>query len=459
MRAYSYSTFIATCVAAGALFGAQPSAFAALDLFKKPDKKVPTATERQVQDAEAASVLAQARATQSAGNASKAISLYDSILKKYPFSQVAPEAAYAKALIVRETGKLSDAFDAFQKLVSDYRSSPRFTDAIAQQFEIAEEAKGGKKQRSLLLIPMKVGSEDVVGMYRKVITNAPFGKYAPMAQFSIGEVYQDRGEKDLAVAAYQGVVDNYPNSKEAGEAQFRIGAIANIAAKRSEDSSNLTSTRDALTSYVATNPSGERAGEAEQILSQVNAAEASQSLQVGKFYERQGKPKAAAIYYNEALKYGTAEASTEARQLLATLSQKFPEAMQATAGQPNQDFTVPAAVDLRGRDDYVGPPSPELKKLSEKAKMRTASDDFMPIPLQEPTLPTRPGADGGTAPGTLLPPVEGGPIPLMPPVPQAPGAGIPPQPPAAGDLLPVPPPPALPPVPAAPPVPEKPESN
>lgn len=451
MRANSYLTYIATCVVVGTLFGAQPSAFALLDLFKKPDKKVPTAPERQVQDAEAAAILTEARAAQTGGNSSKAIALYESILKKYPFSQVAPEAAYGKALLVRENGKLSDAFDAFQKLISDYRSSPRFTDAIGQQFEIAEEAKGGKKQRSLLLIPMKLGSEDVVGMYRKVITNAPFGKYAPMAQFSIGEVYQDRGEKDLAVAAYQGVVDNYPNSKQAGEAQFRIGAIANIAAKRSEDSSNLTSTRDALTSYVATNPSGERASEAEEILSQVNAAEASQSLQVGKFYERQGKPKAAAIYYNEALKYGTAEASTEARQLLATLSQKFPEAMQATAGQPNQDFTVPAAVDLRGRDDYVGPPSPELKKLTEKAKMRTATDDFMPIPLQEPTLPTRPGSSAGTAPGTLLPPVEGGPIPLMPPAP-----GIPPQPPATGDLLPVPPVPPAPPVPSEP---VKPESN
>jgi outer membrane protein assembly factor BamD (BamD/ComL family) len=457
MRAYSYPTFIATCVAAGALFGAQPSAFALLDFFKKADKQVPTASERPAQDAAASAMLTEARAAQSGGNTSKALSLYDSILKRYPFTQVAPEAAYAKALIVRETGKLSDAFDAFQKLIGDYRSSPRFTDAIGQQFEIAEEAKGGKKQRSLLMIPMKLGSEDVVDMYRKVITNAPFGKFAPMAQFSIGEVYQDRGEKDLAVAAYQGVVDNYPNSKQAAEAQFRIGAIANIAAKRSEDSSNLISTRDALTSYVATNPAGERASEAEQILSQINAAEATQSLEVGKFYERQGKPKAAAIYYNEALKYGTAEASAEARELLSTLSQKYPEAMQASAGQPSQDFTVPAAVDLKGRDDYVGPPSPELAKLSEKAKMRTASDDFMPIPLQEPTLPTRPGGSGAVAPGSLLPPVDGGAMPLIPPVPEPPvppapsAGGIPQQPPAKGDLLPVPP---VPPAPAP-----KPESN
>ncbi len=457
MTAIAFPRFLALTTAAGVLLAGQPSAFALFDLFKKPDKKVPTASERQVQEGQAAALLAEARAAHSSGNSSRASGIYESIVKQYPFTQAAAEAAYARALLVRETGKLRKAFDAFQSFISDYRSSPRFTDALERQFEIAEEAKGGKKQRSKILIPMKLGSEDVVEMYRAIINNAPFGKFAPLAQFSIGEVYQDRGDKDLAVTAYQAVVDNYPNSKQAAEAQFRIGSVSNIAAQRSEDRSNLTATRDALTSYVATNPSGDRAGEAEQILTQINAAEATQSLHVGKFYERMGKPKAAAIYYNEALKYGTAEASAEARELLARLSQTNPEAMAATSGQPNQDFTVPAAVDLRGRDDYVGPPSPELAKLSEKPKMRADQDDFMPIPLQEPTLPTRPGGGPATAPGTLLPPLDS-PAPLLPvpPAPAAPGAGIPPQPPTEGaPPLPVPPAPAEP----APAAPDKPAAN
>jgi outer membrane protein assembly factor BamD (BamD/ComL family) len=436
--------FAFTAAASYLLAGATP-ALALFDFFKKPDKQVPTTGERQIQEGEASALLAQARAEQSQGRGGRASSLYDTILKKYPFTQSAAEAAYAKALIVRESGKLQDSFDAFQKLITDYRSSPRFEDALAQQFEIAEEAKGGKKQMSKILVPMKMGSEAVIEMYRTITKSAPFGKFAPMAQFSIAEVYQDRGDKELAVAGYQAVVDNYPNSKQAAEAQFRIGAISNVAAQRSEDNSNLTATRDALTSYMATNPGGDRKTEAEQIISQVNEAEATQSLEVGKFYEKQGKAKAAAIYYNEALKFGTAEASAEARELLARLSQNYPEAMQA---EGNQDFTIPAAVDLRNRDDYVGPPSPELAKLSEKPKMRTEQDDFMPIPLQEPTLPTRPGATPSTAPGTLLPPVPGG-APLLP-VPPVPGAdaGIPPQPPA----------PVVPPAPPAPvpPVPDKP---
>ena len=441
--------YLALTTAAGVLLTGAPDAHGFLDFFKKQDKQVPNAGERQVQEGEAAAMLAEARAAQSAGNGSRAASIYDSIVKRFPFTQAAAEAAYANALLLRGSGGLQKSFDAFQRFISDYRSSPRFGDAIEQQFQIAEEAKGGKKQRSKILLPMKLGSEDVIEMYRTIINNAPFGKFAPLAQFSIGEVYQDRGEKDLAVTAYQAVVDNYPSSQQAGEAQFRIGSISNIAAQRSEDRSNLTATRDALTSYVATNPSGERTSEAEQLLNQINVAEATQSLEVGKFYERMAKPKAAAIYYNEALKYGSAEASAEARERLARLSQTNPEAMAATVGQPNQDFTVPAAVDLRNREDYVGPPSPELAKLSEKPKMRTEQDDFMPIPLQEPALPTRPGSTPATAPGTLLPPVDS-PAPLLPvpPVPPAPATpdqpGIPPQP--TGFV----PPPPVPPAPAQP---------
>jgi tetratricopeptide (TPR) repeat protein len=281
-------------------------------------------------------------------------------------------------------------------------------------------------------------------MYQTVIQNAPYGKLAPLAQFSIAEIYQEEGSKDLAVAAYQGVVDKYPSTTQASEAQFRIGSISRVAAQKSEDGGNLTSTRDALTSYVATNPSGERASEAQAMLQQVDSAQAGESLKIAKFYEKSGKTKAAAIYYNEALKFGTSEASDEARARLSALAQSDPAALADTKVNAANDFTVPAASDLRNRDDYVGPPSPELARLSEKPKMR-ADDGFKPIPLQEPKLPLRSGSESGPAAGSLLPPADPS-KPMLLPVPPAPGT----------PTLVVPPPP-VPPAPA--PVPESEKKN
>lgn len=421
--------------AAAGLILAQTPAFGFLDFLKKGEKKAPNATEKQAQEASASVMLRDAKAAEASGDTGKAEGTYSAIVKQYPFTDSAAEASYSKAVLVRRGGQLQDSFDAFQTFIDKYRQSARFSDAIRQQYEIAEEGKGGKKQKNFLVIPMKLGASEVIDMYQKIIKNAPFGKLAPLAQFSIAEIQQEKGEKALAIAAYQGVVDNYPNTPQASEAQFRIGSISNVAAHKSQDSGNLTSTRDAVNTYLAANPSGERAPEAQAMLQQVDTAQAAESLKIAKFYEKQGKTKAAAIYYNEALKFGTSEASAEARTRLGELARTDPGALSSSKNKAGSDFTVPAAVDLRSRDDFVGPPSPELAKLSQKPKMRADDSGFQPIPLQEPKLPMRQGADTAPPPpGSLLPPADVG-KPLLLPVPPAPDSK---------EAPPVPPPPAAP---------------
>lgn len=424
MRATAFSRLTAASIAVLFLGTATPPAWAFLDfLKKKTNTRAPGATELQAQEAAANALLSQAQGA----SASKAEGIYEDIIKRYPLTNAAAEAAYAKALIVRQNGKLKDAFAAFQLLVDNYRQSTRFSDAIQQQFEIAEEAKGGKKQRSLIILPMKLGPNETIDLYKKVIVNAPFGRFAPLAQFAIAEIHQDQGEKNEAVAAYQSIVDNYPASKEAAEAQFRIGAISNIASKATADSSNLTASRDALQTYITTNPSGDRAMEAKTMLTQIDTDEARRSLDIGKFYEKTGKPKAAAIYYNEALKFGSPEVSEEARTRLSQVSGADPDAVvDAKMNNPGNDYTAPAAVDLRSRADYAGPPAPELARLSAKPKMRKDDASFAPLPINEPKLPTVGDPAAAPAAGSLLPPVAGDKPALLPVPPPPPG--IPPQP-------------------------------
>lgn len=408
----------------------------------KKDRVVPVDSERESQELAASAMLAQARQAENAGKVSKAQGLYQAIVKKYAFTPSAAEASFHNAVIIRHNGKMDDAFDAFQTFIQSYRDSPHFSEAIEKQYEIAEEAKGGKKQRGMLLISMKMNSSEVIKFYEKIIKNAPFGKYAPLAQFSIAEIQQDLKEKDKAVAAYNKVVENYPHTSQAAEAQFRIGSISNIAAQRSEDASNLLAARDALRTYIATNPGGERKQETEMILHQVNTAEANQSLTVAKFYQRVGKTKAAAIYLNEALKFGSPEVSAQARTMLAELAAADPAGVEDAKKGPGQDYTSLTAENLKARDDYVGPLAPELARLSQKPKMRTGDEGFVPIPLQEPTLPLRPGATTPGA-GSLLPPVPETEKPALLPVPPSPSVpSMLPR--APGSALPTPPVPPVP---------------
>ena len=407
----------------------------------KKDRVVPVDSERESQEVAATAMLEEARQAEIDGRTSKAQGLYQAIVKRYPFTKSAAEASFQNAVIIRHVGKMDAAFDALQIFLMSYRDSPHFSEAIEKQYEIAEEAKGGKKQRGFLMLNMKMNSSEVIKFYEKIIKNAPFGKYAPLSQFSIAEVWQDLKDKDKAVAAYQKVVENYPNTSQAAEAQFRIGSISNIAAQRSEDASNLLAARDALRTYIATHPAGDRKQETELILHQVNTAEANQSLTVAKYYRRVGKTKAAAIYLNEALKFGSPEVSAEARTMLAELASADPDGVAGAKKGPGQDYTVLTAENLKARDDYVGPLAPDLARLSQKPKMRTGDDGFVPIPLQEPTLPLRPGAATPGA-GSLLPPVPDTEKPALLPVPPTPGAPMLPTPGSGAPVPPVPPAPA-----------------
>lgn len=392
-----------------------------LNWFKDKEVNAPDNREKPGQESAAAAMMRDAKTATSTGNNARAQDIYKNVAKQYPFTAAAAEAQFEYAHLLHTGGKLQDSFDAFQSFITKYRQSQLFGNAVQEQFEIAEEARSGKKSdRVFLVIPSKVGSNEILKMYQGIIKNAPYSKYSVLSQFAIGEVYQDKGEKPQADAAFQAVVDNYPGTAQASEAQFRIGAISSSAAKRTQDSSNIVKANDALEVYKANHPKGDRIGEVESMKQQTNEISASRSLDIAKFYEKSGKPKAAAIYYNEALKTGTADSAVKARERLAALSASHPEEMKDNSSLGEADFTVPAAMNLKNRADYAGPPAPELAKLGQKSKMRVEKDDFMPIPLREPELPTRPAA--ALTPGMLIPPAPGDKTasPQLP-IPPAPG--------------------------------------
>lgn len=410
-----------------------------LNWFKKEETAVPTAAEQQAQEAAAQILLRDAKTAQSTGNNSKAQSIYKDIVTRYRFTNTAATAQFEYATLLRAEDKLKAAYEAFQKFITDYRQSPLFNQAIEQQFLIAEEARAGKKQPTLLLIPMKLDRSELIEFYRGIMRNSPYGKYAAPSQFAIGEIYQDDGDRPNAALAYQSVVENFPNTKLASEAQFRIGAISSAAAARTQDSQNLTATRDALETYRLAHPRGERLSEAETLLGKNTEALSIKAFEVGKFYETTGKPAAAAIYYNEVISLGDPNYAAKARERLSGLAAAHPEEMKNTPAMKEDNFIVPAAVKTKDLDDYAGPPAPVIAQMNRQSEMRVEDDNFKPIPLQEPDLPTRPVDQ--PPPGMLLPPAAGE-LPVLPPLPPAPGMAAPELPvvPPSPDSLPVPPP-------------------
>jgi tetratricopeptide (TPR) repeat protein len=141
----------------------------------------------------------EAKAADDAGTAATALSKYRRFIKKNPASPLAVQAQYRIAELYESEGDATNAFDAYQKLITQYPDTPNFEKAIGRQVLIANEFLGGKKNKifGLEIVP---GSDRAEGMFTSILKNAPYSKNAPVAQFNLALTYERQGKLKEAAA-------------------------------------------------------------------------------------------------------------------------------------------------------------------------------------------------------------------------------------------------------------------
>ncbi|CAN5268522.1 hypothetical protein BH23VER1_BH23VER1_13020 [soil metagenome] len=410
---------VAAIVVASATPGVQAQNFISR-LFNDDLKEAPSSSELQAQEAAAAQMVREAQAAESAGNAGRARKTYEKVVKEYPLTNSAGIAQFRAGALLEEEGKISSAFEAYQRFVDSYRQSAQFGEALQRQYDIAQSAKDGQKVR-WLGIPRKLDTSRIVEMFESVIKNAPRTELARQSQFAIGEVYEENKDISLATAAYQKLVDDFPESAEAGKAQLAIAEMNFGEVERgTHDGGRVQRARESAEDFLLVNPEGEERGSAMEILEQLDATDAKEAYEVAKFYEKQGNLKAAAIYYSEILKAPASEFFPEARERLADIAAEEPEAVRKApdVAIARNDLVVPAESDVKNRADYLGPPAPATRRLADRPKMRATGGAPL-FPVEEPDLPIQPLDDFD-----LTLPIDGQDLLLPPPPPPPPGSGV-----------------------------------
>lgn len=330
-------------------------------------------------------LLDQAKGFESKGNLRGAHSSYKKILQKYPLSKIAPTAQLSKADLYIKSGKIEQGFDAYQQLVENYKQSNEFKKAITQQFEIAENAREGKKS-NFLGIPTKVHRAKQLEMYTKILENAPFTDFAPKAQFAMAEILKEDDRPREAIKAYEKVIENYPRTAEGKEAQFQIGELSRLTATNTQDSQVIREARDAMQTFVLTNPSNEKVNQARKAITELEQKQATKSYDIGRFYEKTGKLRAASIYYSEVLKFPQAAEYADAESRLTSLRETNKEDIAlGTVPKPKKKGRPTTAK----RSDYVGPSKAQLDKLLASPEPRISTRDITPLPVEEPALPAQ----------------------------------------------------------------------
>jgi outer membrane assembly lipoprotein YfiO len=244
-------------------------------------------------------------------------------------------------------------------------------------------------------------------MFEGIVRRAPFSKFAPQAQFNVGQALEKQGKYGEAIVAYSGVVARYPADDIADDAQYQIGYVRLKETREgSYDRGGATKAREAFEDFVNRYPESEKAAQARENIKQLEGGSTKGSLQIAQFYDKTKQYKAAVIYYNEVIKSSPdSPDATLAKTRIEELRGKYgDEALKAgperaeTGEKAAVRRRLQAKVETVSRPDYVGPqvsmPAPD-EVAPGRPKLR--SSPLGPVPAVEPELPKAEGGSEGGA--------------------------------------------------------------
>ena len=350
-------------------------------------------------------LFSQAEAAAQNGDRKKAIKIYKRMVKRYPRSNVAPEATFRAAKLTEEEGDLLKAAAIYRGLMETFPQTQHFQEAIEAQFRIGEIYLNGKKKK-ILGVPVGSTLDSAVEIFAAIVRSAPYGRYTARAQYDIGRAREKEGAADLAIDAYQSVVEKFPNDPLAVDAQYQIGYIW-LAATRAGtyDPDAADRARTAFQDFLFRYPKSEKAAQARENLVLLDHRLVKGSLEIAKYYDKAKNYRAAVLYYNDVIRQqpGSAE-SAIAKTRIEQLRSKVGDAALQSAAE---------TAERRAKNDQqkaIAKSSGEAPSNAERGPappdMRGNPNDLAPLPppADFDSLPPPATSGGSTDPDTAIAP-------------------------------------------------------
>ncbi len=298
-------------------------------------------------------------------------------------------------------------------MVQKYPRSPDFEAALQAQYEIGKAYLDGKRV-DIYGVPTLPSMGKAQEMFQKIVTNAPYGRIAPLAQFGIGQALEKSGSITSTVNAYQQVVDRYPNSDVAPNAMYQIGYVYFQASRATGyDETAAVRAQESFEDFLLKYPNSEKVPQAQDNLKILQSRKTDNSYNIARFYDKQKNYKAAYVYYNEVVQQQPdSPDATRAKQRMDQIRSKVGDDALKIGGTSTAqaNATVQAKSDTANRPDFVGPPPPAPTPTPAPAPAQTVGES---VPDQGAPQQPAPG-------GQQAPPAQGDTTATPPPTPTEP---------------------------------------
>lgn len=217
-------------------------------------------------------------------------------------SDYAPEAQYYAGRSYEEAGKYWFAYENYQKTVEKYPYTRRMDEIIEREFNIANIFQS-KENPKVMDLELDMSLEKAVTIYRKIVETSAFGVYADKSLYKMAECYRRLRKYGEAIDAYDKLITDYPTSDLAGDAKYQLASTtyeASLDPEYDQESTDKALQKFEKISQTTAVPT--LATEAEKAIGVLRGKKADSLIKVAEFYEKQGKPGSALIYYKDVAK-------------------------------------------------------------------------------------------------------------------------------------------------------------
>lgn len=254
------------------------------------------------------------------GKERKAYRLAKLFVKDNPGHPDVERALYLAGQAQMERGRYWSAFEWFEEQVSTYPLGRLFERGLVRQAGIAEAFLAGRKRWLAGILPVSAKDEGLE-ILQRVAQRLPGSLLADRCLMTVADYYFQRKRWDDAIAAYDQYVDMFGDRLRSSEAELQACNAAFNSFRGVEwDDTPLLEARQRYSRYLSSHPRSDEAAMVSGRLDTIEQTRARKDFEVARFYQRIGRPGAAAIYYREIMRLypGTnwADLSTEALERL-----------------------------------------------------------------------------------------------------------------------------------------------
>lgn len=202
----------------------------------------------------------------------------------------------------REAGLLQREFETIEKLLTRYPAQTDYAAMTDRELAIADSYYRGRREPAfwqLRWIPWLTGPDKTVEFYETALRRAPFAGTAAAARLRLAFRLDEEGKPEKSLEQLRLVVRDYPGAPERKAAYLALGEMLfNMARQGDGDGRLAQESVDTFEEFKRLYPQAEETEFVDKTLLKLKDIQADRLLGIAKFYDRTGKPDAAARYLN-----------------------------------------------------------------------------------------------------------------------------------------------------------------